>query len=115
MDVGDQMFRRRVALNSDSIQEDADAIAAGLETRQRTILQLRDYAKMADSLHMKSGQEAMTSSGVGMAGGPDDGGLGGGHHPHRRGSGANVGGGSSCGGHGHLCGGCWLVCVEHCG
>ena len=59
-----QMFRRRVALNSDSIQEDADAIAAGLETRQRTILQLRDYARMADSLHMKSGQETMTSSSV---------------------------------------------------
>ena len=69
MEDGGQMLRRRVALNSDSIQEDADAIAAGLETRQRTILQLRDYAKMADSLHMKSGQETMTSSGVGIAGG----------------------------------------------
>jgi len=51
------------------VEEDADAIAKGIETRQRTIRRLRSFAQKADELNQKNGSVAMVSSGVGITGG----------------------------------------------
>ena len=52
-----------------NVEEDAEVIISAVQTRQRTIRRLRDYAMAADYLHTNSGSETMSSSLVGIAGG----------------------------------------------
>ena len=64
------MLRLKSKRRSNSnVDQDAGVIRHGLETRQRTISELRVYAKIADDLNTKSGSDTMASSGVGIAGG----------------------------------------------